>query len=47
MILDSGRHCWRLFVCAMDTAEIKVENEQGNRMLMILKFLAESHRQAR
>jgi|GEM_PF-4986360 hypothetical protein len=44
MILDFGRHCWRLLVCTVDTAEIEVENEQGNGMLMILKFLAESHR---
>jgi hypothetical protein len=30
----------------MDAAEIKVENEQANRVLVVLKFLAESHRQA-
>jgi hypothetical protein len=31
----------------MVTAEIKVENDQGSRMLMILKSLAKTHRQAR
>jgi hypothetical protein len=47
MILDFGRHCWHLLVCAMDTVEIKVENKQGNGMLMILKSFAKIHRQVR
>jgi hypothetical protein len=47
MILDSGRHCWRLLVCAVNPAEIEVENEQGNGVLMIIKSLAKTHRQAR
>lgn len=47
MILDFGRHCWRLLVCVVNPAEIKVENEQCNRVLVILNFLAETHCQAR
>jgi len=47
VILDFGRHCWRLLVCAVDAAEIEVENEQGNGMLMVLKSFTETHRQAR
>ena len=31
----------------MNPAEIKVENEQCNRVLVILNFLAETHCQAR
>jgi hypothetical protein len=30
----------------MDAAKFKMENEQCNRVLVVLKFLAESHCQA-
>jgi len=47
VILNFGRHCRGLYVGAVNPAEIEVENEQGSRMLMILKSLAKTHRQAR
>jgi hypothetical protein len=46
VILDFGGHCRELLLCVVNPAEIEVENEKGNRMLMIFKSLAKIRRQA-
>lgn len=47
MIRQLRVHGWRLFVCGVNTAEIKVRDEQGDWMFQIRQLLWISERQAR